>query len=111
MIVVDALLVEMESGFACVDRHRDRTNRPHSLLQILGTKKNMRFFRVLASIHDFLGVNVHSLLCFMRGIHSVVMRVMLLTASDLWGMSTQEVRFAPELVALYKHFLPEPGQR
>ena len=28
---------------------------------------------MLASIHDFLGVNVHSLLCFMRGIHSVVM--------------------------------------
>ena len=48
----------------------------------------------------------------MRGIHSeVMMGVMLLTASDLWGMSTQEVRFAPELVALYKHFLPEPGQR
>ena len=31
----------------------------------------------------------------------------MLTASDLWGMSIHEVRLAPELVALYRHVLPD----
>ena len=35
------------------------------------------------------------------------MMMVMLTASDLWGTSTQEVRVAPELVALYRQVLPE----
>ena len=42
MIMVDALLVEVEGRFAGIDGHRDRSHCSHSLLQILGKRTKIK---------------------------------------------------------------------
>ena len=41
VIMIDALLVEVESGFAGVNRHRDGAHGPNGLLQVLSKQTNM----------------------------------------------------------------------
>ena len=96
MIMVDALLVEVEGRFAGIDGHRDWSHCADSLLQILGKRTKIK------SINETWCCEHCSYL-----IDFSFENFLLLTASDLWGMSTHEVRLAPELVALYKHVLPE----
>ena len=42
MIMVDALLVEVEGRLAGIDGHRDRSDCAHSLLQILGKRTKIK---------------------------------------------------------------------